>query len=137
MVAFASALDRPHDPVVAWLRKLGPSMTSSERTFDHCVSPLPTATATTGSCIHRKSQEAIHPPPFRKGKRGNLKGPSRAVLAWESARPGVRRVGWVSLGRRTSRRAQGRAGEKVRAVGDQSSPAPKRHERACKDHWYD
>src|SRR6478735_5857867 len=107
MVAFASALDRPHDPVVAWLRKLGLFWTSSERTFDHCVSPLPRATATTGSCIQRKSQEAIHPPLLVRGKRGNLKGPSRAVLAWASARPGVRRVGWVSLGKRTSRRAQG------------------------------
>jgi hypothetical protein len=64
----------------------------------------------------RKSQEAIDPPPLVRGKRENLKGPSRAVLAREmgasrvndckaiggtvgelgqSARLGVRRVGRV------------------------------------------
>src|SRR6478752_5670196 len=32
---------KPHIPVAAWLRKLGPSWTLSERTFEHCVSPSP------------------------------------------------------------------------------------------------
>jgi hypothetical protein len=98
MIAVASAMDRLHDPVVAWLRKLGPSMTSSERTFEHCVTPLPTASTTTGSCIQRKSQKAIHPPPLVKGKRGNLKGPSRAVLTWERPRLGAAGSGRVRLG---------------------------------------
>ena len=35
-------------PVAAWLRKLGPSRTLSERTCEHCVSPSLKATAATG-----------------------------------------------------------------------------------------
>jgi hypothetical protein len=31
----------PQRNVPAWLRKLGPSWTLSERTFKHCVSPSP------------------------------------------------------------------------------------------------
>ena len=56
MVVAVSALDKPHGPVVFWLRKLGPSRTMSERTFEHCVSPSPPATITTAPCNHRKSQ---------------------------------------------------------------------------------
>jgi hypothetical protein len=33
LVASAPATNTPHDPVVAWLRQLGPSWTLSERTF--------------------------------------------------------------------------------------------------------
>ena len=65
-----------HSPVTAWLRKLGPSRTSSERTFEHCVSPSPlgTATAATGVCTHRKSQRD---PPFTlKGRSGNMRDAS-------------------------------------------------------------
>ena len=41
LVASAPATNTPHDPVVAWLRPLGPSWTLSERTFAHGVSPSP------------------------------------------------------------------------------------------------
>jgi hypothetical protein len=40
----APAMGKPHGCVAAWLRKLGPSRTSSERTFEHCVSPSLTRT---------------------------------------------------------------------------------------------
>jgi hypothetical protein len=59
MIAPAQATVKPHDLSLAWLRKLDPSWASSERTFEQCVSPSPTATAATGSCTPRKSQEAI------------------------------------------------------------------------------
>ena len=35
----APAMGTPHGSVAAWLRKLVPSRTSSERTIEHCVSP--------------------------------------------------------------------------------------------------
>jgi hypothetical protein len=75
MIAPAQATVKPHDLSLAWLRKLDPSWASSERTFEQCVSPSPPgkrarlgaprvgrvrmATAATGSCTPRKSQEAI------------------------------------------------------------------------------
>jgi hypothetical protein len=47
-------------PSLAWLRQLGPSWTSSERTFRHGVSPSSSATAATRSCIPRKSLEGTN-----------------------------------------------------------------------------
>ena len=37
----AQAMDKLQGPIAAWLRKLSPSETLSERTFEHCVSPSP------------------------------------------------------------------------------------------------
>jgi hypothetical protein len=37
----AQAMDKRQGPILAWLRKLGPSETLSERTFRQCVSPSP------------------------------------------------------------------------------------------------
>ena len=56
MVASAQAMDKLQSPIAAWLRKLGP-FEMTERTFEHCVSPSPSAPAATGLCIHRKSQK--------------------------------------------------------------------------------
>jgi hypothetical protein len=61
----AQAMDRLQGPIAAWLRKLGPSKTLSERTYEHCVSPSPKATAAIRPCIHRKSQQATRPPQLR------------------------------------------------------------------------
>ena len=37
----AQAMDKLQGPIAAWLRKLSPSETLSERTFEQCVSPSP------------------------------------------------------------------------------------------------
>jgi hypothetical protein len=48
----------------------GAAQSSLEGLLDeHCVSQLPTATTTTGSCIQRKSQEAIHPHPWKRNSK--------------------------------------------------------------------
>ena len=58
----AQATDKLQDPIVAWLRKLDPSRALPEWIFKHCVSPLPSATATIGPCIRRKLPNAAIPP---------------------------------------------------------------------------
>ena len=68
----APALDKPHGPVVAWLRKLGPSWTSSERTYEHCVSPSPGRPQRQG---HAPPQVAETPPSTSiEGKASKLGG---------------------------------------------------------------
>ena len=127
MVAAAPALDKPQDPVVAWLRKMvngwarqlpllaqrrTPRNGGGMRAGDLLCSP----NAHTGPIIFLErrcaSKRALGDQPALplKKTRASLEGALKAVLAWV---------------RRTSRRAQGWEGEKVRAVGDQSSPAPK------------
>ena len=66
---------------LAWLRNFGPSGTSSERTFEQCVSPSPKATAATGSCTPRKSQ--VTTIRLMRGMETRT-----TVLAWEEARLG-------------------------------------------------
>ena len=59
MNALAPAMGKAAWPHRCLAPQLGPSRTSSERTFGQCVSPSPTATAATGPCTHRKSREVI------------------------------------------------------------------------------
>jgi len=72
MIAPAQATVKPHDLSLAWLRKLDPFWTSSERTFEQCVSPSPTATAATGSCTlaSRRRQSTA----FSGKERASLEG---------------------------------------------------------------
>ena len=60
---------------LAWLRrKLGPSETSSERTFEQCVSPSPKATAGIRP-LHPSQIAAGDPSTFlRKEKQASLEG---------------------------------------------------------------
>ena len=59
--------------------QLVPSWTSSQRTFEQWNSPSPVATAATGPCTPRKSQEAtVHL--YEAGKRASLEGSFEAVL---------------------------------------------------------
>jgi hypothetical protein len=58
----APALDEPRGSVAAWLRKLAPSRTMSERTFKHCVSPSPAATVR-DRATHPSQVAAIHHTP--------------------------------------------------------------------------
>src|SRR5687768_11025315 len=68
-------------PIAAWLRKLGPYWTLSERTFEHCVSPSRNATATTGHATHRKSQLTHHPAPLHL-KNEEATGPFKPVASF-------------------------------------------------------
>src|SRR6476660_5650065 len=87
MVVCCSALDKPHGPIVFWLRKLGPFRTTSERTFEHCVSPSPAATITTGPCIHRKSRRRHHPHPYGSKRELAWKCSPKRALGGRSALP--------------------------------------------------
>jgi len=43
---------KPHGAAAAWLRQLGPSQTSSERTFRHGVSPSPKKSDRSSGAVH-------------------------------------------------------------------------------------
>jgi hypothetical protein len=59
----AQAMDKLQGPILAWLRKLGPSETLSERTFRHCVSPSNKATAgIEPSSIANRRRRHVHLP---------------------------------------------------------------------------
>ena len=84
--------------------QLVPSWTPSERNFEQC-SPSPAATAATGPCTHRKSQEAT----IRLlGERNNII--HRQCSMRKRARLGASWVGRV---------------KRSRAVGDQSASRPR------------
>ena len=82
-------MDEPQGLTAAWLRKLGPFETLSERTFAQCVSPSPQATTGIRPCIHRKSHQATRPPSSRKRKQASLDGPlSPRHRLWRPQRQG-------------------------------------------------
>ena len=78
MVVLLRRWVKPHGPIAAWLRNLFHPGLRPQRTFEQC-SPSPVATAATGPCTLRKSQEAtIHL--YEAGKRASLEGSFEAVL---------------------------------------------------------
>ena len=85
----AQAMEKLQGPIAAWLRKLSPSETLSERPSNTASRHRLKATAGIRSCIHRESQWATHPPSLGKKKQASLEGSFRC-----SPRPPVK---WRSL----------------------------------------
>ena len=63
----------PQCDVPAWLRKLGPSWTLSERTFKHCVSPSPRGDRN-DNALHPSQVAASAYPPLMSENRASLVG---------------------------------------------------------------
>ena len=132
MNALAPAMGKAAWPHRCLAPQLGPSRTSSERTFGQCVSPSPTATAAIGPCTHRKSREVIIHLHWEEkaSELGRTISGARHRRLGERARLGAPRVGRV----RMVTAATGPCTLASRSKSTIPPPTGKKNERAWKDH---